>query len=117
MSIDAYRKGTPYEMLIRMAHNCPRGMKNGADSAFMANLINAEKGERQYKLGSASQQLEKLKSYLLKAMEKFFKVKVRPEEKTVLYNAVEIIKEAGSSATLLDVIDEVHEIMLKYYRK
>lgn len=71
-----YNKGFKYEMLIRHAFDCPRGMKNGAHNSFLENAISMEKGETYAKQnGTFQKQFEKVKRYTSKALLKLAKKK------------------------------------------
>lgn len=48
MGAEFYTQATRYENLVRIAFNCQRGTKNGADLSFMQNAITMENGEWRY---------------------------------------------------------------------
>jgi regulator of replication initiation timing len=112
--MSSYTQGIGYEMLIRRAHRSDRTMKNGADSAFMTNLIDAENGVKQFGLGSANKQLSDLKKYLVKAIDKFLKLKLSNDEKDEILSLKSQIERAEHSATLIKAIDNLLEITHRF---
>ena len=105
-----YTKAFPYEMFIRNAFNCDRGM-NGGDVAYMKNLLDTEDGFKSSLLPKYEKQLEQIKKWMLKANDKYLKdKKITPVKKAKLEEAKFIINGATSSTALLNVISEHFEL-------
>lgn len=45
MSAEFYTQASRYENLVKIAFNCSRGAKNGADLSFMQNAMTMENGD------------------------------------------------------------------------
>ncbi len=106
MNSDSYQKGAMYEAFIRRAHQSVKTSSNGADSSFMQNLIDMESGRSNVKhLGSADKQVEKVKGYIDKALDKFLSKKLTDEERQQLTILKMRTERAYSSADLMGVVN------------
>lgn len=101
-----YAKAFPYEMFIRNAFNCERGM-HGGDVAYMKNLLDTEDGSESSLLPTYEIQMDRIKKWMLKAIDKYLKdKKISPVKKAKLEEAKFIINGATSSTALLKIISE-----------
>jgi hypothetical protein len=100
-----YLNGSRYEGLIRRAHNCSPGQKHGAYREALTNLIAAEDGQKSYGLPSAQKQLDNLKKYISKALEKFQKEKLTENEAFQLHKLMMDTQNAYSSDELIEVVN------------
>ena len=101
-----YTKAFNYEMFIRNAFNCDRGM-HGGDVAYMKNLLDAEDGVKLSYLPKYEKQLEQIKKWMLKAIDKYLKDKtITQVRKAKLEETKFIVNGATSSTALLNVILE-----------
>ena len=103
---ESYSAGSVYENFIRRAHGSNDRTKNGANSAYMTNLIDRENGESWVShLPSADKQLEKVRVYLIKALEKIRKWPLSESEATSVDRAMIEVLEATHSRALMEVIN------------
>jgi hypothetical protein len=101
-----YNKGFRYEMLIRHAFDCPRGMKNGAHNSFLENAISMEKGETYAKQnGSFQKQFDKVKGYTSKALIKLSNKKPFSKEATYFLQLEDRLLEVGNTSQLQNLVD------------
>lgn len=114
MNIESYKNGFPYEAYICRAFQMRRSLRNGADSSFMTNLIDAEKGVKNYGLPSAQKQFETVKKYLVKATDKYLKRKLTEEEIMGLTTCKQQFENAYSSGDLLNVINKALELTQRF---
>lgn len=108
--MNSYVKASPYEVFICRAHNCDRGMRNGADLSFMRNLIDTEEGKGFDFLPSYEKQMAAIKKYINKAIDKFLKKKLNNEEKDILHQLKVQVGQANSSAILCEVVDQALQV-------
>ena len=81
----SYLEVSLYEALIRRAFMQIDRSKNGAHSANMTNMIDAENGESWVShLPKYDKQFSKIQSYLRKALNKILKWKLTDDEKSIL---------------------------------
>lgn len=112
--ISSYTAGMPYETFIRRAFKCPRGSKHGADGAYMTNLIDAESGAKQFKLGTPEKQLSNIKDNISKALDKFLRFKLSPQESETITHLKNRTEGANSSYDLQQVLDEGLEVTQRF---
>jgi acetylglutamate synthase len=106
MSSDDYVIASRYENLVRIAYNCPAGMRNGAHLCFMQNAISMENGETFAKhLGSFEKQFEKVKTYVSKALLKLSKTKPYSTESVFYINLEEQLDNVSRTAHLMSIVD------------
>jgi hypothetical protein len=111
MSADSYAKAISYEMFIRKAHSCDRGARNGADVAYMKNLIDTENGQKWVK-ESYEKQFEKVKNYLHKAFAKLLKNKKLKNVHEDLLALKEGIDTANNSNKLVKIVNKGLDLSL-----
>lgn len=106
MEAKDYTEAVKYENLVRMAFNCPRGMRNGADQCFMKNAITMERGETYAKhLGSFQKQFEKVKLYLSKALIKLANKRPFILEKPFFLNLESKVHSSTTTDELINIVD------------
>ncbi len=109
---ETYMHGNRYEYFIRRAFNCDRG-SHGAETSLFKFLLEYELGRDS--LGQPySKQLEQVKNYLEKAVDKFLQRKPTPTEKSELENLKLKINEADSSMELVDLLKKGMDITIRY---
>ena len=95
-----------YENLIRIAFNCPRGMKNGAEKQLMLNAISMEEGKTFARhLGSFDKQFDIVKNYTSKALIKLSRTKPYSIEKDFFYGLGNEINLIGTTSQLTNIIN------------
>lgn len=115
MSNDFYSDAMPYEWFICRAHNCLRQSRNGADMSFMRNLMFAEAGSNAVShLPKYDKQLEKVKGYMDKALDKFLKRKLTAEEKSKINELKERLVMAYSTSALMQIVEEGLEVTQRF---
>lgn len=115
MSVDQYKDSLIYEYFIRHAHNCLRGMRNGADACFMKNAMSMESGETFAKhLGSFQKQFSVVKGYIKKALEKALKNKSYRDSHSFFNAALEDCDSADTTSALMDIVTASFEEIKKY---
>jgi hypothetical protein len=115
MTPESYGKGTKYEMFIRRAHKCDRGMKHGADVAFLGHLIDTENQEPIAEfLPKFDKQFEPVKKYILKAIDKFLSRKPTEDEKNSLVSLREDTENASTSSEIVSIVENGLEITQRY---
>lgn len=103
---NSYSIAFPYETLIRRAHKSNDRTRNGADVAVMRNLIDKERGTAgTANLPSAEKQLEKVRGYIGKALDKILKWKLTDEERAVVEEQRRRLDYVGGSADLLAIVN------------
>lgn len=112
--IEDYARGLSYEYLIRRAHKCVRGSRNGAEGSLITNLVAAENGNRHSFLPTKEKQLEAVKKYLAKALEKFLSMKVTEEERETLTYLKDRTLNAYSSVELSGIVERANELTLRF---
>ncbi|MCT3924545.1 hypothetical protein HZP94_15145 [Elizabethkingia anophelis] len=106
MGAKDYTEAVKYENLVRIAFNCPRGMRNGADQCFMQNAITMERGETFAKhLGSFQKQFEKVKLYLSKALVKLANKNPFIVERAFFLNLESKVHLSTTTNELMNIID------------
>lgn len=102
MAGESYANGMNYEIFIRRAFKCERG-KHGAETALFQYLLEADAG-RNSLTGSYSKQFEKVKAYLVKAIDKFLSRKPTEQELNGLLLLKQQVTNAYSASDLVGVI-------------
>ncbi|MCL1651717.1 hypothetical protein M2T28_03790 [Elizabethkingia miricola] len=106
MGVKDYTEATKYENLVRIAFNCQRGVRNGADQCFMQNAITMERGETYAKhLGSFQKQFEKVKLYLSKALVKLTNKRPFIVEKSFFLHLESKVYSSTTTDELMDIVD------------
>ena len=106
MSADEYLQAMRYEMLIRNTFNCQRGSRNGADLCYMQNAMTMERGETFAKhLGSYEKQLEKVKNYTLKGLNKLIMTKPYSSEKDFFIRLNDQLVYVSSTQELMKIVN------------
>jgi len=114
MSTEFYTQATRYENLVRIAFNCPKGAKNGADFNFMKNAMTMENGDSFAKhLGSFDKQFDKVKNYTSKALIKLSKTKPFSSEKEFFLDLEGKINFVGTTSQLMDIVNKTMEKVLE----
>ena len=115
MSSQSYMDGMKYEIFIRRAHKCERGMRNGAEVAFVRNLIDCENNESFTKhLPKFDKQLEEVRKYILKAIDKFLSRKPTEDEQSGLLSLRDDTENASTSSEIVSIIDTGLELTHRY---
>ncbi|AZI55151.1 hypothetical protein EIB75_07810 [Epilithonimonas vandammei] len=105
MGAETYKQAFKYENLVRIAFDCPRGMRNGADLCVMQNAMTMEDGKTHAKhLGSFDKQFEKVKGYTSKALIKLSKTKPYSAEKDFFLDLDSKINWVGTTAQLMTIV-------------
>nr|WP_314898320.1 hypothetical protein [uncultured Flavobacterium sp.] len=112
--IEDYTRGLSYEYLIRRAHKCGRGSRNGAEGSLITNLVAAENGNQHSFLPTKEKQLEAVKKYLAKALDKFLSMKVTEEERETLTYLKDQTLNAYSSVELSGIVETANELTLRF---
>ena len=103
---EIYSQSFRYENLIRIAYNCQRGMKNGADLCFMQNAMTMEQGKTYAKhLGTFEKQFDKVKNYTEKALLKLSKTKPFSSEKDYFLSLVDRMENLETTSELMNVVN------------
>ncbi|WP_426479526.1 hypothetical protein ACP3T3_08885 [Chryseobacterium sp. CBSDS_008] len=114
MSAEFYTQASRYENLVRIAFDCPRGMKNGADVCFMKNAMTMEDGDTSAKhLGSFEKQFEKVKNYTSKALVKLSKKKPYSADKDFFLNLENSISFVGTTSQLMNIVNKAMDKVLE----
>ncbi|MDQ1806008.1 hypothetical protein RAH57_18640 [Chryseobacterium sp. CKR4-1] len=107
MSAEFYTQASRFENLVKIAFNCSRGAKNGADLSFMQNAMTMENGDTFAKhLGSFDKQFDKVKNYTSKALIKLSKTKPFSTEKDFFLNLESKINFIGTTSQLMDIVNK-----------
>lgn len=112
MNPDNYGDTLHYEYFIRRAHKSLRTRKNGADSFYMEALMNAEHGT--VRGGNQDKALEKAKTFMGKALDKFLKFKVNDAERDGLLLLKADLDFANSSSELMDIVKKGMELTQRF---
>lgn len=105
MAGESYENGTMYQIFIRRAFKCERG-KNGAESAYMKNLIDAEQGKDWVRhLSPDDVQFEKVQEYIDKALDKFLTMKLNDQERATLEMLKDRLTFARRANELVQIVD------------
>ena len=114
MTTDNYTRSMAYEVLVRRAYKSEATSRNGGHLSIMSNLIDAENGIKHYGLPTAEKQRDKVKIYLIKAVEKFLKMKFTEEEKSILTYHQRQIDQSYSSDELLSIVDALLKLTHRF---
>ncbi len=107
MDGEAYTKGLKYEFFIRRALKSKQDFSKGADVSYMRNLINTENGMDLSRLvGSHEKQLEKIRKFMDKALDKYLKLKLTAEERLILERLKEELTYSFDSEALMAIVNE-----------
>lgn len=112
MKPDDYGNTLSYEYFIRRAHKSIRTRRNGADSFFMEALMNAEHGT--VRGGNPDKALEKVKTFMGKAFDKFLKLKLTDGEREGLLSLKSDLDFAFSSSQLMDIVTKGLELTQRF---
>lgn len=114
MTSKEYTEASNYEMLIRNAHNCHRGHKNGADLNYMKNLMSMERGETFAKhLGTYDKQMDKVKLYISRALVKLSQTKPYSKEEHFFAGLGEELNNLNSTAGLMVIVNSALERVIE----
>ncbi|MDJ1466328.1 hypothetical protein QNI16_00760 [Cytophagaceae bacterium YF14B1] len=95
-----------YESFLLQVYGGKPTTKNGAYASVMANLINKEKGKRgPANSPDAEVQLEKVKEYILLALDKVLKWKMSQSHRDSIEGLKKKTRSARSSSELLEVCE------------
>jgi len=101
---DFYNESRLYETFIRRAYKCQRQDRYGADVHFMQNLWRTEvNGKPPHGLKKYNVQLEKIKSHIEKALDKFLNFKLTDIEKPVLFQLKSDLDSSDSTSSLMAI--------------
>lgn len=107
MDSQAYADGSMYEIFVCRAHRKYRHEVSGADSSCMKNLINTENGADLRRLaGSYEKQLENIKKHMGKALDKYLKFKLTPDERVTVERLKTKLAHAQDSADLMAIVND-----------
>ncbi len=112
-SIESYKDGMNYEIFMLRAFRNSDNSKPGMHCSIIQNLVQIESGDTTFIKwhGSFEKQLDQAKKYMLKAMEKYLKIKKIPTENLA---RIEILKShielAESSKELINIIEVTNEL-------
>ncbi|MEI8047085.1 MAG: hypothetical protein WCI92_06880 [Bacteroidota bacterium] len=111
--IDSYKDGMTYEIFMHGAFKSSDNSKQGMHGSIIQNLVQIESGDTSFVKwhGSFIKQLEKIKIYMHKAMDKYLKMKKIPIANLDRLTILNIqIDSAHSSAALMGIISESIEL-------
>jgi len=118
MAIEDYLKSTRYELLIRTAFNCPRGIKHGADLNYMQNAMTMERGESFAKnLGSFEKQFQNVKTYLSSALLKLSMSKPYDKSSELFIKLNNDLAFSLTTNHLMYIVDEAFEKISEFKKK
>ena len=112
-SIDSYKKGSNYEIFMHRAFRTSDNSKPGMHGSIIQNLIQIECGDTSFLKwhGTFDKQLEKIKYYMHKGMDKYLSMKkIPPTNIDALKMLKQRIDPARSSDQLMEVIDRSIEL-------
>lgn len=112
MAGESYANGMNYEIFIRRAFKCERG-KHGAETALLQYLLEADAG-RNSLINSYSKQFEKVKTYLIKAIDKFLSRKPTEQELNGLIQMKHQVMNAYSASALVSIIRQGLDLTQRY---
>ena len=114
MNAEFYTQASRYENLVRIAFNCPKGARNGADLNFMQNAMTMENGDTFAKhLGSFDKQFDKVKNYTSKALIKLSKTKPFSIEKEFFLDLEGKISFTGTTSQLMNIVNKAIDKVLE----
>ena len=105
--------GINYEALVCRAHQSDNS-KAGAHSSNITNLLEMEDGRDLSFLGSKEKLLQKLKKYLVTALDKFLKRKITSHEKNVLTDLKNKINVASSAKELIPIVETAENVTQRF---
>jgi hypothetical protein len=111
--IDSYKDGMTYEIFMHRAFRSSDTSKPGMHCSIIQNLVRVEQGDTSFEKwhGSFDKQFKKVKDYMHKAMDKYFKMKnIPPENLNKLEMLNSKIDRANSTDDLFSIIDETIEL-------
>ena len=115
MSSQSYADGMKYEIFIRRAHNCGRGIENGAELSFVRNLINSEYKENHSKhLPQFNELIDDVKEYIVIAIDKFLDRNPTDEEQINLNELRDETESAMRSSEIVSIVVRGLEITHRY---
>ncbi len=118
MGKDDYTQASNYESLVRIAFNCSRGMKNGADLCFMQNAMTMERGESFAKhLGSFEKQFSKVKKYTSNALIKLSKTKPYSHHHEFFCDLEDNVNFVDSTEQLMQIVNRAMDLVLEVKKK
>jgi len=104
MKRDNYSEGLIYERFIIEAFGCSRGLRYGADSSLMKNLISLENEKISIKhFNSFEKQLSKVKLHITYALMKLSKKE--PLKKTFFVSLISEIENSNETYELIEIIE------------
>jgi hypothetical protein len=112
-NIDSYKDGMTYEIFMHRAFKSSDTSKPGMHCSIIQNLVRVEDGDTSFVKwhGSFEKQLEKIKYYMHKAMDKYLKMKKIPAENLDRLDILNSkIDRAYSSDDLISIIRETIEL-------
>lgn len=109
---DAYMYGTSYEFFITRAFGCDR-FKHGATNALLEFLLIADLGKN-YLSKPYEKQLNEVKNYLQKAIQKYLKRKPTDTERAFLEKMSIDIELANTASDLVPLIENGLEATIRY---
>lgn len=113
MGQNFYVDSMPYEWFMRRALRDIT--KTGVKNAYMQNLMWAEIGSSNVShLGSYDKQLKQVKGYLNKAIDKYLKHKLTPEEKEQFLIIRQELETAYSTKELMQIINKGVELTERF---
>lgn len=110
--IDAYGHGSSYEIFIRRAFNCDLG-QHGAENSYFKFLLMADLGKN-YLSKPYNKQLEQVKSYLVKAIDKYLKRKPTQTESAFLEDMKGNVLDAHLASDIVPFIEAGLEVTRRY---
>lgn len=106
MNGEIYAQGLQYEFFMRRALKVRQDHSKGADDSYMRNLINTENGMDLTRLvGSHDKQMEKIKKFMGKALDKYLKLKLTPDERSTLEGLQQKLAVAYDSRSLMQIVE------------
>jgi len=110
---DDYANGMMYEVFIHRANKSYDTTKRGADKSVMQNLAMIESGDTSFQKfhGTFDKQLDKAKTYMHKAMDKYLKMEKIPTENLDKLKALkQDLEQAYSTSDLMDIVNKSNEL-------
>jgi len=112
-NIESYKEGMTYEIFMHRAFRKYDTSKPGMHCSIIQNLVRVEDGDTSFVKwhGSFEKQLEKIKYYMHKAMDKYLKMKKISAENLARLDVLNLkIDRAYSSDDLMSIINETIEL-------
>lgn len=95
-----------YENLIRRVHNSEKSSINGAEAELFSNLIAAESGNPGFGLGTASDQLQDIKNYIIHALDNLSENNTSEDQKSNIQILKFKVQKAQSSVGVSEIVTE-----------